>query len=271
MPAFDAGASTIRRSGVCRLCGLAAVLLFVFAGNPGAEARKGAPPGEASAPCTFRLESGEMVRHPIGRFPLVMRLAPDLPDAIRDAAVEAMRRWNRGWAAYLANEDGGGPSGAGGTVSPPLFDWRSSETELAAANDGVNAIVLGTGAPAKRMASTPVSWYSPPPASPPPGNDYDTSAPIVDADIEIYLHERPRVNYRDGPPRKTEIDALSVLAHELGHVLGLGHATPEKDTVMTFPLREGARLLPTETDYDNLVCAYGPGLRHRDGDGRPAR
>ena len=272
MPAIEAGVSAIRDGGFFRACRLAAVLPLVLAGGPGADAREGAASREANGPCTFRVESGEVVRQPAGGFPVVMRLAPDLPDAIRTAAVEAMKRWNRGWAAYLANGDEGDPPGAGGTgAGARLFDWRSSERALAAAEDGVNAIVLADGAPARRMASTPVSWYSVPPASPPPGKGYDTRAPIVDADIEIYLHERERVNYRDGPPGRTEIDALSVLAHELGHVLGLGHAAPGKDTVMTFPLEEGARLLPTETDYDNLVCAYGAALRHRHRDGGPAR
>ena len=85
------------------------------------------------------------------------------------------------------------------------------------------------------------------------------------------MHKRPRVNFGKRPPENGEIDALSVLAHELGHVLGLGHLSPEKDTVMTFPIEEGARILPSETDYDNLMCVYGVGLRHRYSDGSPVR
>lgn len=256
------------------LCCFPAVLLFVLAGNPGADARQGAPVGEVDRLCTFRVESGDVVMQPVARFPVVMHLAPDLPRAISDTAIEAMKRWNRGWAAYLMAEHGGDPFGTGKTdvrvVSLQLFEWRSSEKSLEPADDGVNVIVLSEGAPARRMASTPISWNSGPRVSASPGNR-DTRSPITDADIEIYMHERPRVNYGDGPPGRREIDALSVMAHELGHVLGLGHLDPEEDTVMTFPLREGIRVLPSARDYDNLMCVYAAGLRHRYGDGNPVR
>ena len=241
-----------------------AVLLFVLAGDPKAD----------TGLCTFRVESGDVVMQPVARFPVVMHLAPDLPRAISDVAIEAMKRWNRGWAAYLMAEHRGDPFGTGktgaGIVSLRLFEWRSSGKRLEAADDGVNVIVLSDGAPAQRMASTPISWTSGPRISSSSGN-YDTRRPITDADIEIYMHERPRVNYGEGPPGRREIDALSVMAHELGHVLGLGHLGPEEDAVMTFPLREGIRVLPSARDYDNLMCVYAAGLRHRYGDGGPVR
>ena len=274
MRAISAGASTLRNIGLSLSCCFAAVFLLVPAGDPRAEVQHGTPSGEANRLCTFRVASGEAVMQPIGRFPVVMQLAPDLPRAIVDAATEAMTRWNRGWASYLADKYEGDPFGTGktdsGVVSLKLFGWRSSESKLKAADHGVNAIVLSEGAPAKRMASTSISWSTGPPVSSSPG-DYRTRSPITDADIEIYLHRRPRVHYGEGLPGRREMDALSVMAHELGHVLGLGHLDLEKDTVMTFPIREGARILPSERDYDNLMCAYGAGLRHRYGDGRPVR
>ena len=251
-----------------------AIFLLVLAGNPRAEVQPGTPSGEANRLCTFRVDSGEVVMHPAERFPVVMHLAPDLPSAIVDVAVEAMRRWNRGWATYLVVKYKGDPFGIGrtdlGVVSLKLFAWRSSESKLDAAGDGVNAIVLSEGAPAKRMASTSISWKSEVRASSSPGN-YDTHSPITDADIEIYMHKRPRVNYGEGRPGRREIDALSVMAHELGHVLGLGHLDLEKDTVMTFPVKDGTRVLPSEKDYDNLMCVYGAGLRHHYSDRSPVR
>ena len=255
-------------------CCFPAVLLFVLAGDPGADARPGASAGEGDRLCTFRVESGDAVRQPVARFPVVMHLAPDLPRKISDVAIEAMKRWNRGWAAYLTARYGENPFGTGktdvGVVSLRLFEWRFSEKSLEAADDGVNVIVPSEGAPARQMASTRISWHSGPRVSASSG-DRDTRRPITDADIEIYMHERPRVNYGDGPPGRREIDALSVMAHELGHVLGLGHLDPEEDAVMTFPLREGVRVLPSARDYDNLMCVYAAGLRHRYSDGSPVR
>ncbi len=262
---------------ICRpslLCCFPAVLLCALAGNPRADLQKGAPVGEADRLCTFRVESGDAVMQPVAGFPVVMHLAPDLPRAIRNVAVEAMKRWNRGWAIYLKAKYDGDPFGTGktdvGVVSLQLFGWRSSEKSLEAADDGVNAIVLSEGAPARQMASTSISWNTGPRVSPSPGNR-DTHRPITDADIEIYMHRRPRVNYGRGPPGRREIDALSVMAHELGHVLGLGHLDPEEDTVMTFPIREGVRVLPSARDYDNLMCVYAAGLRHYRSDGGPDR
>ena len=256
------------------LCCFPAVLLFALAGNPRADVQKGIPVGEADRLCTFRVESGDVVMQPVARFPVVMHLAPDLPRAISDVAIEAMKRWNRGWAPYLMDKHWGDPFGIGktdfGVLSLQLFEWRSSVKGLQAADDGVNAIVLSEGAPARQMASTPVSWSSDPGAISSPDN-YDTRTPITDADIEIYFHRRQRVNYGERLPGKREIDALSVMAHELGHVLGLGHLDPEEDTVMTFPLREGVRVLPSARDYDNLMCVYAAGLRHRYSDGGPVR
>ena len=249
------------------LCCFPAVLLFALAGDPRADVRHGTPLGEADRLCTFRVAAGEVVMQPVARFPVVMHLAPDLPRAIRDVAIEAMKRWNRGWAAYLTARYEGDPFGI---VSLRLFEWRSSGKSLAAADDGVNAIVLSEGAPARRMASTSILWNSGPRVSAFSGN-HDTRSPITDADIEIYMHKRPRVNYGDGPPGRREIDALSVMAHELGHVLGLGHLDPEEDAVMTFPLREGVRVLPSTRDYDNLMCVYAEGLRRRFSDGGPVR
>ena len=250
-----------------------ALLLLVLAGDPRAEVRPGTPSNEGGRLCTFRVDSGTAVMQPVESFPVVMHLSSDLPPAIVDVAVEAMRQWNRGWARYLLARYEGDPFGTGKTdfaaVSLQLFEWRSSESRLEAADDGVNAIVLSEGAPARRMASTSISWRSGPPVSPSPGN-HDIS-PITDSDIEIYMHERRRVNYGEALPGRREMDALSVMAHELGHALGLGHRGREKDTVMTFPLMEGARVLPSATDYENLLCAYGAGLRRHRSDGGPVR
>ena len=55
------------------------------------------------------------------------------------------------------------------------------------------------------------------------------SGEIYDADMEINSTEKNKLYVGDGPIKPNEADLLSVITHEVGHFLGVGHSTMERD------------------------------------------
>ena len=63
----------------------------------------------------------------------------------------------------------------------------------------------------------------------------------------------------DGTPNSNEYDLESILVHELGHVVGLGHNLFEVSSVMwPFGLTGQVRRELSESDKDKVISLYGP-------------
>ncbi|NJM10470.1 MAG: matrixin family metalloprotease [Bdellovibrionaceae bacterium] len=83
---------------------------------------------------------------------------------------------------------------------------------------------------------------------------YWTGSEIFEADIRI---NAANFSYSLGEnTNQTQVDFVSLLVHELGHVLGLGH-TVTAGSVMNFSLDEGQnRRELDESDLASLKCEY---------------
>jgi hypothetical protein len=87
----------------------------------------------------------------------------------------------------------------------------------------------------------------------------DGQGRITDADVHVNGKDHTFATSSSapsGPPRGT-VDLRSILTHELGHVLGLGHSTDPSATMAAGASGTGFRTL--ELDDENGVCTLYPG------------
>ena len=74
-----------------------------------------------------------------------------------------------------------------------------------------------------------------------------------DEDEEFLRGRDGRLIALAGGPAADKVDLLSVLAHELGHVLGFGHDQIDRDHVMSPTLASGSRRLPRSIQVEHAV------------------
>lgn len=87
----------------------------------------------------------------------------------------------------------------------------------------------------------------------------DGQGHITDADVHVNGKDHAFAassSSPSGPPRGT-VDLRSILTHELGHVLGLGHSTDPSATMAAGA--SDTRFRTLELDDENGVCALYPG------------
>jgi hypothetical protein len=87
----------------------------------------------------------------------------------------------------------------------------------------------------------------------------DGQGHITDADVHVNGKDHTFAassSSASGPPRGT-VDLRSILTHELGHVLGLGHSTDPSATMAAGA--SDTRFRTLELDDENGVCALYPG------------
>lgn len=204
----------------------------------------------------------ELGHNPIRNIPVVVQLDRDLPPKLVEVSIKAAKIWNRAWRRYLNKLYPESPCESGKREDrkiADLFVWRQSSQKLNTEVDGINAIRLSDDGPWHSMARVRVKrklegelkfWW---------GIPYLHLRPVVvDTDMEIYFHQRRKVNYSDFLlPQKRELDSLSVVAHELGHFLDLGHYIGREESVMRQTCCMGKRLLPKSMEIKRILKING--------------
>ncbi len=242
----------------------------------------GTPLEELSENCGFLVWEGHTRAQPIENFPVLIQLDRNLPPHIMELARIAIREWNNAWLTYLWDRFQADPWELGkidhGILDVYLFTWIVPQNDLKSnKNDRVNAVVLSNNPRRNRRAFATAIVSSDDNFS--STQIFSPGVPITDADIEIYLHRHSRINYYHSKlPKKNEIDALTVMMHELGHVLGLvhkpadgTHVLPSQKGLMNQSPTRGVRHLPGRSEFDDFMCVYGIALHHHYSDGGPAR
>lgn len=169
--------------------------------------------------------------------------APGLPRGLLRLAVEeGVRAWNA--------VPCGGAGGAAPTFQLLVGDDVTNRVEHLRDGPNVNVItwrpVWGGDAhhDPSALAITTVSYGG-------------TSGVILDADIELNAHPKTPFSVDGGPGTS---DVRTVVAHELGHVLGLAHSA-DRGALMYYRVGVGERRRVPNADDVAGVCAVYPPWR----------
>lgn len=199
--------------------------VVVVAGAGGVESRTAASPGASFAPNT---PAGTW---PAASLPVPFVLAlPRSRDVGAEAAAElevALRAWSRpSCSGFRARFDG--------------------ERVAASADDGVNVVVFHDDAwPAELVPGAVAQTV------------VHTDAMGRYRDADIHLNGKDFRFSLEGSPAPGTLDLRSVLVHELGHALGLGHSSDPVATM--FASGSGLRWRSLEKDDVDGVCSLYPG------------
>lgn len=203
------------------LISVAIALLLSACGKP----RNAESPSISSKPCTGFAKTPKGQDLTWGaQFPVVMKAHQSVPKKFLPAIEGAMKTWNQalGFQAFALSK----------SLSVEKQNLKNTESEIIWHTNWSNKSPNLQG-------QTSLNWLK---------------ASIVEADIHINaVHFLLSLN-----PSPDEVDAESLILHELGHVLGLNHHS-EPQSVMLEGLKLGeTRRTLSEDDKTTVQCHYSP-------------
>jgi predicted Zn-dependent protease len=169
-----------------------------------------------------------------GNLPVALFIHDSVPEQFVSAIESAVESWNRELSQIS------------GRVAFEIVDrrWRSGSNRPAV--DGVNAIYWSTDweqDKAQQQARTRINWI----------RDLLT-------EFDVQINAKDFSFYQDDLGTGRQIHLPSLLKHELGHALGLGHEDTRESLMRTSLAPGTKRMALTAADRAALQCEYGQGL-----------